>query len=516
MSLHRWGWILALTFALTWAGCADESTGDDDDTVADDDDATPGDDDDATPGDDDDATPGDDDDSSTGDDDDTGPTDADGDGWDDTVDCNDLDPELNLDDVDQDGYSTCDGDCADDDAAIHPGATEICNDLDDDCDGNVSDEEVDNDGDGYSECDGDCDDVNAVANPGEVEVCDGYDNDCNGTVDDLGDADGDGYSICDDCDDADPAVNPAAAEVCDNGIDDDCDGAVDAAQDGDGDGFDVCADCDDTDAATYPGAFEDCFDGVDNDCDGLVDDGSDDDGDGVTTCDGDCDDADASISPDVVEDGCAIPADGLDNDCDGQTDEGCFPLVISPPAYVFDDLYFTLLTGSAVFDALINSMVPTYMPPSDDQLIIIFDPTTGPQAPVFSARGGGGQSQFGTYIWDPSIAVPIEFSVNLSGTVFDTTGASLTLSFALPGIGTLTAYSGYLEGEFTGGMTTISSGILYGEIREVDAAAIQNPLDPSQSMADLIGTYRSLDSDVDGDGTLDAWSFEAEFTAFQF
>jgi len=236
----------------------------------------------------------------------------------------------------------------------------------------------------------------------------------------------------------------------------------------------------------------------------------------VTTCDGDCDDADASINPGVVEDGCAIPADGLDNDCDGQTDEGCVPLVISPPAYVFDSLYFNLLTGSPVFDALLNSMLPGYMPPTDDQLIIIFDPTTGPQAPEFSARGGGGRYQYGTYTWDPAIAIPIEFTVNMTGTLFDTTGASLSLSFSMPAIGNLTAHNGYLEGEFTGGLTAISSGILYGEILETDAAAIDNPLDPSQTMADLIGTYRALDSDVDGDGVLDAWSIEADFTAFLF
>ena len=98
----------------------------------------------------------------------------------------------------------------------------------------------------------DCDDGSDVAYPGATEVCDGEDNDCDGEVDgDLSvdrlsfyvDADGDGFGdsgtevvACDapadhvadgtDCDDTKVAVNPDAAEVC-NGIDDNCDAEID-------------------------------------------------------------------------------------------------------------------------------------------------------------------------------------------------------------------------------------------------------------------------------------------------
>lgn len=147
---------------------------------------------------------------------------------------------------------------------------------------------TDLDGDGWSTPQ-DCDDTNPTIHPFAPEICDGLDNDCNGLVDDGGtiyytDADGDGFGdpstgmlTCtpptgavpngDDCDDTDPAVYPGALEVCD-GIDNDCDGIVDEGStwytDADGDGYgddataevtctpspgavQVGGDCDDTD-----------------------------------------------------------------------------------------------------------------------------------------------------------------------------------------------------------------------------------------------------------------------------
>ena len=119
---------------------------------------------------------------------------------------------------------------------------------------------ADDDGDGYraAGCGGDdCDDADPARHPGATDVCDGDDEDCDDTT--FGpDADGDGYvsSACcngtgcgDDCDDTLNTVNPRAAEQCNAGIDDDCDGLSDAA-----DG--VCVPC----ATGYVGFDGDCSD----------------------------------------------------------------------------------------------------------------------------------------------------------------------------------------------------------------------------------------------------------------
>jgi hypothetical protein len=242
-------------------------------------------------------------------------------------------------DLDGDGFTSCDGDCDDDDPGVNPGAAEVCNGADDDCDGDV-DEDFDLDGDGFTTCAGDCDDGQPTVYPGAAEDCDALDNDCDGDVDEDHDLDGDGFTTCaGDCDDGAPAVNPAALEACNN-IDDNCDGDVDEGWDADGDGVTVCAgDCDDLAPAVYPGADELC-NGIDDDCDGTIDQGAldaqtwyaDDDGDGF----GD---------PGVTESACepplgfvAIPGDcddadaavnpdaeeicnGVDDDCDQATDE---------------------------------------------------------------------------------------------------------------------------------------------------------------------------------------------------
>ena len=197
-------------------------------------------------------------------------------------------------DFDDDGY-TNDVDCHDNNPTINPGATEVCDGVDNNCDGLIDDADplvnctvlVDADDDGFTE-NVDCDDNNPLVNPGATEVCDGIDNNCDGLIDNpaplvnctvLADADDDGFTEDVDCDDNNPAINPGATEICD-GIDNNCDGLIDDADplvncnvlmDADDDGYTEDVDCDDNNPAINPGATEIC-DGIDNNCDGLIDD----------------------------------------------------------------------------------------------------------------------------------------------------------------------------------------------------------------------------------------------------
>ncbi|MEK7105175.1 MAG: putative metal-binding motif-containing protein [Patescibacteria group bacterium] len=314
------------------------------------------------------------------------------------------------------GYVVNNDDCADTDASINPGATEVCDTLDNDCDGTVDEDDAsdaptwytDADGDGYGDpsvtdvaCtmpvgytsdSTDCDDTDSDVNRAATEICNGIDDNCDGSIDPAssadattwyGDTDADGYGeasdrtvACDaprgytalagDCDDTTADVSPADPEECD-AIDNDCDGSIDEAgadgettwyADSDGDGYgsstssrDACTqpanyvpvggDCDTTDASINPAATETCNE-IDDNCDGAIDEAgadgettwyADDDSDGygdpavsVDACDPpvdysfdatDCDDGDDDNYPGSPE-----VADGEDNDCDGNIDDG--------------------------------------------------------------------------------------------------------------------------------------------------------------------------------------------------
>lgn len=224
-----------------------------------------------------------------------------------------------LSDKDNDGFDTR-VDCDDSDSSVFPHAEEVCDGIDNNCDGKLGPDEVDFDGDGQWVCAGDCNDANPIVGLGFFEWCDGIDNDCSGKIHIREfDLDFDGFRPCGgDCNDTIPEVFPGADEACD-GLDNNCDGYIsDDESDFDQDTHFACGgDCDDHDPLTYPLAPEIC-DAVDNDCDGeLPLEEIDQDEDGFLSCDGDCNDENAEVHPQALE----ICNDNVDDDCDPATDE---------------------------------------------------------------------------------------------------------------------------------------------------------------------------------------------------
>ena len=289
-------------------------------------------------------------------------------------------------DDDEDGYTLMDGDCDDSNPLINPGADEVCNGIDDDCD-DIIDEtftpetcEYTCESDGFVwtangaplDC---CGNDLGEAEPYETtesSCMDGHDNDCDGLVDSADpdcenqtednctDMDEDGYDAISpdcpegsDCDDMNASINPGAQELC-NGVDEDCDGEVDEGFTNEtcqhtcvtnefvwtgNEGSLNCCGNDDGEGQPYEAAESSCEDGNDNDCDGMVDyddpdcinqsdyNCTDHDEDGyyqmtdqcpVGT---DCEDADPSVNPGALE-----VCNGLDDDCDGEIDENATSL----------------------------------------------------------------------------------------------------------------------------------------------------------------------------------------------
>ncbi len=333
-------------------------------------------------------------------------------------------------------------DCNDANAAVHPGAPEVCGDgLDNDCDGKIDDGcssstttcYPDKDGDGYPASSGslevvgsvcptgympartdgkwDCNDADPTIHPGAVEICDGKDDNCDGQIDEnyfVGTPCKGHLGVCKqytgvvECADATHircsvdaggSQSKATAEICGNGLDDDCDGVVDNGcpappppsvtttcyPDADGDGYpassgsvDVAGstcpsgyivarsdgkwDCNDADPTIHPGAVEIC-DGKDDNCDGQIDEGFR-IGAACTGNFGICAKATGVIecaSPTTVRcsvdvggsQSVAVPeicGNGLDDDCDGVVDNGC----PAPPPTVTDGFTYTAPSGVIV------------------------------------------------------------------------------------------------------------------------------------------------------------------------
>jgi len=233
----------------------------------------------------------------------------------------------------------CDGliNCADPDCAALPlCAAAICADADNDdysatgggmCCGTTD----------TSACPAaaDCNDLLATQNPGVPEICDGLDNDCDGTADEGCDVDNDNYCACSqiftygsdlravcsgtnttdaasiantcDCNDTPPTgmfVNPGVTEVCNNSADDNCNGDFDC-DDADCSGSPFCVACTDSDNDNYSAAGG----GM---CCGLTD---------TSACPAaaDCGDTNAAQNPDARENTATLCNDTIDNDCDGLT-----------------------------------------------------------------------------------------------------------------------------------------------------------------------------------------------------
>ena len=183
--------------------------------------------------------------------------------------CDGLDNNCNGDlpadeeDADGDGQMACAGDCNDSEKLVFEGADELCDEVDSDCDDSLVDDFDNFDGDSEPDCvdtdddnDGHLDDVDCAPQngdiyPGAAEVCDGVDNDCDNAIDNGAgncttyyvDGDDDGWGtnpsscLCapdgtykvektGDCNDGNKAVNPGTAEVCKNAVDENCDGQM--------------------------------------------------------------------------------------------------------------------------------------------------------------------------------------------------------------------------------------------------------------------------------------------------
>ncbi|NUN15853.1 MAG: thrombospondin type 3 repeat-containing protein [Myxococcales bacterium] len=261
-------------------------------------------------------------------------------------------------------------------------------DVDNDGTGDKCDKDNDNDGEPDKT---DCDPLNSTVKPGAKELCDGLDNDCDNEIDEdfgIGEACGEGACAggaieCLDlnttvCSTSTGGSNPqtGTAEKC-NSIDDNCNGQIDEGFGiGTPCGKGICAggaiEClteDSTVCSTETGGskqkqlpFEYC-NGLDDNCDGIIPELENDlDVDGYPVCDGDCDDTNAKINPEAEE-----ICDFVDNDCNGIVDDNdiCDGSVIV--GTVYDATTFIELPGAKVrlLDVLCSTELMTTSTDSD-------------------------------------------------------------------------------------------------------------------------------------------------------
>lgn len=401
-------------------------------------------------------------------------------------------------------------DCDDDSPLVHPGAEELCNDADDDCDLIIDEDAAvrdwfnDADGDGFGDpldivesCVAplsyvgnglDCDDGLADVNPAVDEACDGIDTDCDpSTPDDdapdaplwPADSDEDGFG--------DPVERVQACLLPEGA-------AIDAT------------DCNDSDSAVFPGAIELCDD-IDGDC-GVLDEptltfwgDADDDGYGdidapVEAClapvdhvadSSDCNDAEASIHPSAEE------------SCNGGVDDDCDPATLD----VFHD-WWQDIDGDGHGDLT----APTFSCLRPDGYVDvwddcdIFDPEAYPGAPEDCT---GGNDCVDATVVECRFGADVLASDSVGGVEGSNLGDELGAAFDaadLDGDGDVELWVG-APGRDSGSLNT---GAFYLYADATQSVARDDFLAARTGVVTdtFIGRAVHLPGDIDGDGTADA------------